>query len=272
MERAKNLVKLASLAGADYAKFQKRNPRECVPKEMWNQPHPHGDYAYGDTYLKHRQNLELLVEQHAEIQTWCKYVGIGYASSVWDITSAKEIASLNPDFIKVGSPVNLHFELMRYLNNEYKGDIHISLGMITIQEKEDLYQFINDEMDTHRIVLYHCTSEYPCPFEHLYLEEIRKLHSLQFQSSPIGKIRVGFSNHGYGIAADIAAYVLGAEWIERHFVDDRTLKHSDAAASLEPNGLRLVCRDLSAVHKSLTEKSGMTDAEGKQRRKLKYKG
>jgi N-acetylneuraminate synthase len=65
-------------------------------------------------------------------------------------------------------------------------------------------------------------------------------------------MRIGFSNHGYGIAADIAAWVIGAEYIERHFVDDRTVRHTDAAASLEPDGLRRLCRDLKNVSKAMT--------------------
>ena len=83
---------------------------------------------------------------------------------------------------------------------------------------------------------------------------------------------IGFSGHHLGIAVDIAAYTLGASWIERHFTLDRTWKGTDHAASLEPTGIRKLSRDLIATHKSLTnKKSDILDVEKIQRDKLKYK-
>jgi N-acetylneuraminate synthase len=81
--------------------------------------------------------------------------------------------------------------------------------------------------------------------------------------------RCGFSNHGYGIALDVAAYVMGVEFIERHFIDDRTFRHTDAAASLEPEGLRKLKRDIIAVRASMTPRANMTEEEEQQYLKLK---
>ncbi|NJL70119.1 MAG: hypothetical protein HC888_00290 [Candidatus Competibacteraceae bacterium] len=100
LDRAKELVKLASSAGSHYAKFQKRNPVESTPKHLWHLPHSNARFSYGKTYLEHRQNLELTIEQHAELKRYCESLNIGYATSVWDMTSANEVVSLNPDFIK----------------------------------------------------------------------------------------------------------------------------------------------------------------------------
>jgi N-acetylneuraminate synthase len=266
MNRARKLIRLAALAGADYAKFQKRNPIECVPKHLHDKPHPNQIFSYGKTYLEHRQNLEFTVDQHEELMDYCLQVGIGYSTSVWDLTSAREIIPLEPHMLKIGSPSNNNFELIDCLIDEYDGDIHISTGMSTEQEVDHLieYLFVKREVDPQSVVLYHCVSEYPCSFDHLYLLEVDRLKKIV----PDG-VRVGFSNHGYGIAADIAAFMLGAEWIERHFVDDRTLRHTDAAASLEPDGLRRLCRDLQAVTKTLKLKPGLTEEEMVQRDKLK---
>lgn len=263
LERAKSLARLAALCGADYLKLQKRNPIDSVPESMRNQPHPNQNFAYGDTYLEHRLALELSIEDHAELKKYCESIDIGYSTSVWDIASAREIISLNPDFIKIPSACNMNRKLFEVLAAEYEGDIHVSTGMIVAGEKADLYTMLS-EMDLEdRVVLYHCTSEYPCPFEHLYLLEIERL-----KKAPVKT--VGFSNHGYGISADMIAYTLGAEWIERHFVDDRTFRHTDASASLEPDGLRRLCRDLKAVHKALTQKgSDITEEELEQRNKLR---
>lgn len=263
MDRAKYLIDLAVLCKADYVKFQKRNPIESVPLELQNQPHPKPAFAYGDTYLQHRINLELNIDQHAELKAYCEKVHIKYATSVWDMTSAREVVQLNPEYVKIPSACNMNFEMLEFLLNEYKGDIHISTGMISHEEKMQLYCKINSQFHQ-RIILYHCTSEYPVPFERLYLMEIIRL-----AESKIFK-EIGFSNHGFGISADIAAYVLGATWIERHFTDDRTIPHSDAAASLEPEGLRKLCRDLQAIQKSMAYKNeGITEEELKQRNKLR---
>lgn len=266
MNRAKDLIKLAKMAGADYVKFQKRNPSECVPLSLQNQPHPNQIFSYGKTYLEHRNNLELNIDQHQELESYCIDLDIGYAISVFDITSAKNVVQhLKPEFIKVPSACNHNRDLTDFLFDNCSFDIHISLGMSEASEIQDLIQYLsNKKIDTARYLLYHCTSEYPCPFEHLYLEEIRNIK----KQLPSGG-RVGFSNHGPGIAADIAAYVMGAEWIERHFVDDRTLKHTDASASLEPQGLYRLCRDLKAVQKSIHKKQGLSDDEIAQRNKLR---
>jgi len=93
---AKELILKARDCGCDYAKFQKRNPRELLTPEQAAAPHPVPYNAYGSTYLEHRENLELSLEQHRELKKYCESVGIGYSSSVWDVTSAKEIVSLNP--------------------------------------------------------------------------------------------------------------------------------------------------------------------------------
>jgi N-acetylneuraminate synthase len=267
MDRAKELIKLARLAGAHYAKFQKRNPDESTPEHLKNQPHPNEKFAYGKTYLEHRKNLELSLEQHAELKEYCESIGIGYSSSVWDMTSAREIVSLKPDFIKIGSPCNQNQEMIKFLFSEYEGNIHISLGMVTPTERDALLAFLHAErLDYSRVVLYNCTSEYPCPFERLYLKEIELLRN---RLVPVG-MEIGFSNHGYGIAMDLIAYALGATWIERHFVDDRTLRHTDAAVALEPDGLRRVCRDLKAAAKALQYRpSSLSEDELAQRKKLK---
>jgi N-acetylneuraminate synthase len=261
MERAKNLANLAKICGADYAKFQKRNPDECVSESLKHQPHPNQIFSYGKTYLEHRKALELTVDQHREIAEYCKLIGIKYVCSVWDMTSAREIVSINPEFIKVGSPCNNDMEMLQYLFSEYKGDIHISTGMSSHAEIDKMAEFARK--DPKRFVLYHCTSIYPCPFEKLHLCDIKKF--VEFYGE-LG-IRIGFSNHGYGIAADVAGWILGAEYIERHFVDDRTLKHTDAAASLEPEGLRRLCRDLKNVRRGFTFSDPLPDEEELQQRK-----
>ena len=264
LDRAKELAHLAFLCGADYLKTQKRNPEESVPEHIKHKPHPAPYFAYGDTYLEHRCNLELSQNQHSELKLYCHEIGIKYGGSAWDITSARELSEICVDYIKIPSSCNSHYPLMRYVFEEYPGTVHISTGMTQKDELLVLRDFLKTQTKE-RIVLYHCTSEYPCPFGHLYLREIETLHDLF-----AGIVEdIGFSNHGYGIAADIVACMLGATWVERHFIDDRTIRHTDAPASLEPDGLRRLARDLKMIPKVLQYKEGMTEEEVRQRDKLK---
>lgn len=269
MDIAKELILLAKECKADYAKFQKRNNKELLTDEQYNSPHPNPSNSYGDTYGAHREYLELSASQHAELKVFCEKNGIGYSTSVWDVTSAKEIIALNPDFIKVPSACNSHFEMLKVLRDTYKGDIHISFGMTTHEEEEAIVSFFEaTDSAKERLVIYNCTSGYPVPFEDTCLLEINRLYNL------FGKRvkEIGFSGHHLGIAIDVASYTLGAKWVERHFTKDRTWKGTDHAASLEPTGMKKLVRDLHAAHLSLAlKKTEILPIEKVQRDKLKFK-
>ena len=268
-EIAKELIDLAKFCKASYAKFQKRNPRELLTEEMYHAPHPNQMHAYGETYGEHREKLEFTANQHAELKAYCDQAGIKYTTSVWDVTSAKEIIKLDPDFIKVPSACNNHFGLLEELRDNYSGVVHISFGMTTKDEETKIVEFFEETgAAKERLVIYSCTSGYPVPFEDVCLLEISRMKD-KYQNRVFD---IGFSGHHLGIAIDVAAYTLGATWIERHFTKDRTWKGTDHAASLEPTGLSKLIRDLNATYKSLNYKSSdLLDIELPQREKLKYK-
>ena len=267
-EIAKELLKTAADCGAYVAKFQKRNNKELLTQDQYNSPHPNPINAYGDTYGEHREFLEFDISQHQELKKYAETLGLIYSSSVWDITSAKEIVSLEPELIKVPSACNNHFDMLKVLRDEYAGEVHISFGMTTHEEEDAIITFFENTKQENRLVLYSCTSGYPVPFEDVCMLEISRIKN-KYQD----RVKeIGFSGHHLGIAIDIAAYTLGASWIERHFTLDRTWKGTDHAASLEPTGLRKLSRDLKATHKALTYKEKeILDIEKDQRDKLKYK-
>lgn len=269
MEIAKELIRVAAIyAKADVVKFQKRNNRELLTEEQYNTPHPNPANSYGDTYGAHREFLEFSVDQHRELMAECEKNGIIYSTSVWDVTSAREIASLNPVLIKVPSACNLHFEMLGVLADEYSGEIHLSLGMTTKEEEDQIVDFFVQRGRAKDVVLYSCTSGYPVAFDELCLLEITRLRE---KFGDVVKA-IAFSGHHLGIAADMAAVALGSEWIERHVTIDRTWKGTDHAASLEPDGLRRLVRDARAVSKALTYKqSDILDIELPQRDKLKWR-
>lgn len=266
-ETALELVMVAAhFCKADVVKFQKRHPRSLLSEAEYNAPHPNPSNAYGETYGAHREFLEFTSEEHARLKDACEQWGTTYCTSVWDIVSAREIASLGPRMMKVPSACNLDGELMSYLVDEFGGQLHVSLGMTSRAEEERLVRFLVEKGRGGDTVLYACTSGYPVPFEDVALLEISRLKDSY--GSQVHAI--GFSGHHLGIAVDIAALALGATWFERHFTLDRTWKGTDHAASLEPDGMRRLCRDLRNVNKSMTPKrSEILDIEMEQRRKLK---
>ncbi len=266
MQIAKDLVKLAKDCGAYAAKFQKRNNRELLSEEQYNAPHPVPYNSYGETYGAHREALEFTAEQHRILKTYAEEIGIVYSTSVWDVTSAKEIVALQPEFIKVPSACNHNMALLKVLRDEYSSEVHISTGMTTQSEIDTFMAFFAETNQQNRLVVYSCTSGYPVPFKDVCLLEINTLK--EKWASQVAAI--GFSGHHLGIAIDIAAYTLGAEWIERHFTKDRTWKGTDHAASLETPGLQKLVRDLEHTFDALTYKSEeILPIEAVQRKKLK---
>ena len=199
---------------------------------------------------------------------YCNSINIEYSTSVWDATSAQEIIELNPNLIKVPSASNTHYKMLEILRDEYNGEVHVAFGMTTKNEQEKLVKFFEEKDEAqNRLVIYSCTSGYPVPFEDVCLLEILKIKD-QFSN----RVKdIAFSGHHLGISIDIAAYILGASWIERHFTKDRTWKGTDHSASLEPAGFSKLTRDLKATYKTLSYKEKeILDIEKPQRDKLKF--
>lgn len=260
------IMTAATYCKADIVKFQKRCNRELLTPEEYNAPHPHPENSYGKTYGEHREFLEFDLEQHRQLQQWCNEFGIEYSTSVWDLTSAKEICTLNPRMIKIPSACNLNKPLLEYLCNNFDGEIHVSFGMTSKDEEEEIVSFFEAQKRNQDLVIYNCTSGYPVPFEDICLLDIKRLYE-KFEHRVKA---IGFSGHHLGIAVDSAAVALGATYIERHYTLDRTWKGTDHAASLEPDGVRKLARDCRAVAKALTYKSeDILDIEKVQRNKLK---
>ena len=268
IEIAKKLILEASQCGVGVVKLQKRNNRELLTEDQYRAPHPNPVHSFGQTYGEHREYLEFVIHQHKELKTYAENLGVLYSVSVWDETSANEVISLNLEFIKVPSACNNHFRMLKILRDNYLGDVHISFGMTTHEEEENIVSFFEEKKQAGRLVLYACTSAYPVSFNDICMLEILRIKN-KFKN----RVKeVGFSGHHLGIAVDIAAYTLGARYIERHFTLDRTWKGTDHAASLEPTGLRKLARDLKATYRSISyKKEEILEIENEQRNKLKYR-
>ncbi len=251
----------------DIVKFQKRTNKELLSPEEYNAPHPNPRNSYGATYGEHREYLEFDLEQNRQLKQWSEEEGLIYSTSTWDLTAAKEIVSLNPKLIKVPSASNLNFEMLEYLRDNYSGEVHLSFGMTTHDEERKIIDFFKAKNRAKDLVIYACTSGYPVPFEDICLKEITRIKTT-YGNEVKG---IGFSGHHLGIAVDVAALALGATYFERHFTLDRTWKGTDHAASLEPQGLQKLARDLRQAAMALQYKEKeILDIEAVQRKKLKH--
>ncbi len=264
---AKELIHLAKISGAKYVKFQKRNNKELLTKEQYTAPHPVPENSYGKTYGEHREFLEFTKEQHKQLKEYCDSINMIYSTSVWDVTSAKEMISFNPEFLKVPSACNNNFEMLKVLRDEYQGQVQLSIGMTTKEEVEEIVKFFEKTNQAKsRLLIYSCTSGYPVPAQDVSLLEISWL----YENYGHRVNEIGFSGHHLGIALDIAAYTLGARWIERHFTKDKTWKGTDHGASLEADELKKLVIALNETYEALTfKKDDILPIEQVQRDKLK---
>ena len=262
------IVTAAYFCKADAIKFQKRCPKELLTPEQYNAPHPNPANAYGKTYGEHREFLEFTVEQHMQLKEWCEENGIIYSTSVWDMTSAREIAGLKPKFIKIPSACNTHYKMLEWLCENYEGEIQLSFGMTSREEEKKIVELFEKNSRAKDLVLFSCTSGYPVPFEDVCLMEI-----VRIREAYENRVKaIGFSGHHLGVAIDDAAYTLGASYIERHYTLDRTWKGTDHAASLEPDGIRKLVRNVNVLYQALTYKpTEILPIEQVQRNKLKYR-
>ena len=264
---AKKLISQAKISGANYVKFQKRDNKYLLGKKF-SYPHPVPENSFGTSYGKHREYLEFNIKQHEKLYNFCKKVKVKYSTSVWDKKSAIALikSKIDLDFLKIPSACNLDFELLEIISSTFYKKIHISTGMTTKKEIDQIIDFFIKKKRNKDLVVYHCTSSYPANFEDVCLKDITNL--IKIYGKDINSI--GFSGHHQGIAIDISAYTLGARIIERHFTLDRSMKGTDHSASLEPTGLFKLCRDLNNTYKSLKSKKGkLLFSEKFQRKKLK---
>lgn len=247
---AKQLIDVASFAGIDCVKFQKRNAKKMLTKAGLEKPYE-GPHSFGKTYGEHRAALELSNDNYREIKRYCDEKGLMFGASVWDEESADFIESLGVKFHKIGSGDMTNLPLLEKVARFGK-PIFLSTGMATMEEIEESIRHI--EKWNKQIILLHCVSTYPSKFEELNLRAMETLKKFGYP--------VGYSGHELGIAISLAAAVMGANVVERHFTLERTMKGGDHAASLEPEGLRKIVRDIRAWEKSIgTGKKEMLESE-----------
>lgn len=269
LQRAKDYIQAAKKAGARIVKFQKRSMPHLYSAATLASPHPDPRHAFGDSYGAHREYLEFDLPQHQELKLFCDELGIEYHCSVWDEVSLREIASLKPRGLKIPSACNQSWSLLEQAIDLFPGELHVSLGMTTRVQVDEVVKFFEAKQAGDRLILYACTSVYPTADEDVCLLELSRLR-VQYGKRVKA---IGFSGHHLGIVFDPIALALGAQYIERHFTLDKTQKGTDHALSLEPSELAELAKNLARTQSALCDRGDdMVPAERPYARKLRPQG
>jgi len=221
---AKKLIDIASVAGCDAVKFQKRNPDVCVPEHQKNVMR---DTPWGKmTYLDYKYKVEFGKKEYDEIDLYCKEKGISWSASPWDLDSLHFLNEYDIPFIKIPSAMLTNDELLKESAKTGK-KIILSVGMSTEEEIDHAVSLLKDAKE---FAILHCNSTYPAPIEELNLSAIQTLKQKY-------GCEVGYSGHEFRLGTTVASVYLGASIIERHITLDRTMWGTDHMSSVEPQGL-----------------------------------
>jgi sialic acid synthase len=240
LDKARELFREAKLAGAHAVKLQKRDNRGLYTRAAYNKPYDN-ENSFGATYGEHREFLEFGAKEYRALQAYAKELDIDFFSTAFDLASADFLAGLDVPAYKIASGDIKSTPLLKHVAGFGKPMI-ISTGGALIEDVQRAYDAIMPINP--QLAILQCTAGYPAAVEELDLRVITEFRQ-RFPEAVIG-----FSAHDNGIAMPLAAYVLGARIIEKHFTLNRAMKGTDHAFSLEPVGLRKMVRDLERTHKA----------------------
>lgn len=226
MNNVRRMIDAAKDAGFDAVKFQKRDIDTCYTREFLDGPR---ESPWGKTQRDQKAGIEFDAMQYETIAKYCRYVGIEWSASAWDIPSQEFLRAFHLPWNKVASPMLGHHALLREIAHEGR-KTYISTGMATLDEIDAAVLIFTKARCP--FVLMHCNSTYPMHDEDANLRVIETLRRRY-------ECEVGYSGHETSLVkVCIAAVALGAVAIERHITLDRAMYGSDQAASIECHDLR----------------------------------
>ncbi len=237
VEIAKQLIEAAHHAGVDAVKFQKRTPELCVPPEQRGQMR---ETPWGYiTYLDYRNKVEFGAAEYAEIDRYCKALGMTWFASAWDEPAVDFLEQFDPVCYKIPSASLTDHTLLRHLRATGRPLI-LSTGMSTMEQICGAVAVLG----TDNLMITHATSTYPCEPDELNLKMIQSLRG----AFPCP---IGYSGHEVGLIPSVVAVAMGACLVERHITLDRAMWGSDQAASVEGGGFERLVKYIRVAEQSL---------------------
>jgi len=244
LDLAKQLIDAAAKAGANAVKFQSfKADNLCTSKALKAEYQIIHD-TQSHSQLEMLQRLELSQNDQMNLYHYTNKKGLDFLSTPFDIESAKFLNTLNLKYMKIPSGEITNYPYLKEIAS-YKKPIILSTGMCTIDEvKISVTTLQSFGTSLSNIILLHCTSEYPAPFEQINLNAMLKM------KEELG-VEIGYSDHTKGIEVSIAAAALGAIVIEKHFTLDQNLPGPDHQASLTPSELSNMIMSVRNIEKAL---------------------
>lgn len=244
LDMAYKLIDVAIDAGADCVKFQTFITENDTSRNCEKAEYQKND---GDSESQYEmvKKLELSFDSFRKLKEYCDSRKILFLSSPFDLESANFLNQLNPPFWKLASSEVTNFPLLKMLAETHR-PIVMSTGMCDVSEIDDALSVLK-RFKSGEVTLLHCNTEYPTPFEDVNLRAMEFLRD-HYQCN------VGYSDHTLGIEVPIAAAILGASIIEKHFTLDNNLEGPDHKASLNPEELKNMIGGIRNVEKSLGDK------------------
>jgi N-acetylneuraminate synthase len=258
LEIVKKLIDVAVSSGCNAVKFQKRTVNKVYSKEVLDGPR---ESPWGTTQREQKEGLEFSIADYKIIDKYCKQKKIQWYLSCWDIDSQIEMRKFKTKYNKVASAMLVHTKLLETIAEEKKYTF-ISTGMSTINDISKAIKIFKKHKCPFELM--HSHSSYPMALEEANLKVIQTLKK-KF------KCDVGYSGHeSSSYLVCISAVLQGATSIERHVTLDRTMYGSDQAASLEPEGLFRLVRDVRKLNLILGDgKKKIWDSEKSAMKKLR---
>ena len=238
MSICKKLIDVASEAGCDAVKFQKRDIDKVYTKEFLDSSR---ESPWGKTQREQKEGLEFNVEQYKEIDFYCKKKNIEWFASAWDLNSQDFLKQFKCNYNKVASAMLVYEALLKKIAEEKKHTF-ISTGMSDFSDIQKAVNIFRSAKCSFELM--HTISTYPMKDEDANLRVINTLKDKY-------KCDVGYSGHEAGLVISYAAATLGITSLERHITLDRSMYGSDQSASIEPTGLRLLVEGVRKIEKAL---------------------
>ncbi len=244
LELARELVRAGARAGADYVKFQTFDADRLVSRDARKAEYQARNSGGDETQYAMLKRLQLTEEMHRILLQECASAGVGFLSTPFDELSADQLVELGVPLLKISSGDITNVPFLRHLGSKKLPTI-LSTGMANLGEVEAAVHWLTEGgLERERITLLHCTSEYPAPLDSVNLRAMETLRTA------LG-LPVGYSDHTLGTSVAVAAAALGATVIEKHFTLDRNLPGPDHKASLLPEELERMIREIREVSRAL---------------------
>ena len=238
----------------DAVKLTKRDLKYELSNSQMEKPY-NGPNSFGSTYGLHREYLELSDEEHFEVYKYAKEKGFDFVETLCAPSCISILKYFTPDYLKVASRDLTNIPLLEVLS-ETNIPIIISTGMAGEKELDEALKTITKYHE--KISILHCVSEYPTKPQNV------NLNTILWLKEKYSQYKIGYSDHSIGISVPVAAYVMGADIIEKHVTIDRRMKGTDQKGSLAIDGCRRLIRDLRQMELSIGEKGIFIEGDVQQ--------